>query len=90
MKNIGLVIGLGLLATTGFSQQVSNERKASLLPVENKETIPAEILPDSAATLHSMARNGKTVTVPITKETESNSGKPAEKATIVSSARKPD
>lgn len=90
MKQLIVLGGLCLLTTVSYSQQVSSARSGEIKPAENMETVPAEIIPDSVATLHSMARNGKTVTAPITKEAESNSEKPDEKATTVSSARKPE
>ena len=90
MKQLILLGGICLLATVGFSQQVSSARSGEVKPLENNETAPIEVVPDSSATLHSMGRNGKSVTVPVTKEIGSNSGKQTEKATPVSSARKPD
>ncbi len=88
MKRLMLLSGMSLLAAVSFSQQVSSERSAVIKPIENKETIPVEVVSDSVVIVHSMARNGKPVTV--SKETESNTIQQTEKVTTVSSARKPD
>ena len=90
MKRLILLGGISLLSTVGFSQEVSGARSAVVKPSENKEIVPAEVVPDSVATIHSMARNGKSVTVPVTKESESNAAKEPKKGTTTSSAKKPD
>jgi hypothetical protein len=90
MKQLIILGGICLLTTVSFSQQVSSARSGEVKPLENNETTPIEVVPDSVATLHSMGRNGKSVTVPVTKETKSNTGKQTEKTTVVSSAKKPD
>lgn len=90
MKRLVLLCGASLLATVGFSQQVSGERKAIVKPVENGETVQPEMVKDSLAVLHSMARDAETVTAPVSKENEPNAGKEPVKVTTLSSARKPD
>lgn len=89
MKHLIILSGMSFLTTVSYSQQVSSKRSGVVEPVENKEAVKVTV-PDSVVTIHSMERNGKSVTVPVAKEMESNTGKQTEKTTVVSSAKKPD
>lgn len=90
MKKFGLVIGLSLLTTVGFSQQVSTARKESIKPAENKEVTSTEIPSDSIAVLHSSSRKRESILVPVSKENPQNSQNEPAKAVVHSGSRKPD
>ena len=88
MKQLILLSGLCFLTTVSYSQQASSSRNGELKRLENQEMISKEIVVDSVATVHSMARNGKPV--PVTKETDSNTGSQSGKVIPISSAKKPE
>lgn len=90
MKHLIILSGMSFLTTVSYSQQVSNARNGEVKRLENQEMKVSEVVADSVATVHSMARNGKSLTVPVTKETESNTGNQTEKVIPISSAKKPE